>query len=162
MDLDVVARLAGRAAKKVELDDLIKAARREATPGQVSPLKDIEQRNRFRLAIVTKEGLADFEGRVAEALRVLEASLSLKNNRRQAAGYTRRSLRDNGPVEALRKVIAKRDSTGLRTLAEYGRLDCSFEQIALDFPEHFNPETLAIARETLRREHGAISDSNPA
>jgi hypothetical protein len=56
-------------------------------------------------------------------------------------------------MESLRRVIAKRDTPGLRIFTENGRLDCTFKQIALDFPKIFSEgNTLKIAAETLDRE----------
>jgi hypothetical protein len=156
MDLKVVARLADEAAKESDLDRTITAARRGATPDQLPELKAIELQNRYRLAIGRREGTPDLEGRVQEALRVVEALYSKKNGKPTRASRTRQSLAKNGTVQALRRVIAKKDSPGLRILAENDRLDCAFERIALDFPDIFRGgDTLAIAAETLKRENAA-------
>jgi hypothetical protein len=40
---------------------------------------------------------------------------------------------------------------GLELLAKYGRLDCAYEQIILDFPEEFDEALLKKARENLAR-----------
>ncbi len=156
MDLKVVARLAQQAKKASDLETTIATARRAATPDQLPELNAIERENRYRLAIRTREGTGDFEGRVAEAIRVVEALYSQKNGKATRASRTRQSIARHGAVEALRRVIAKRDSPGLRILAEHDRLDCAFEQIALDFPEIFQGgDTLAIAAQTLKREREA-------
>ena len=153
MDLKVIARLAQKATKVGELEITIATARRGAAPGQLAELKLIERQNYYRLAITRHEGTADFEGRVQEALRVVEALYSIKNGEPTRAGRTRQSLARHGTG---RRIIAKRDSPGLRVLAENGRLDCAFEQIALDFPDIFREgDTLAIAAATLKREQDA-------
>jgi hypothetical protein len=155
MDLTVVARLAKAATKDSDLDSTIAAASRGATPEQMKELKSIERENRFRLAICRHEGTPDFDGRVQEAIRVVEALYSIRNGKPSFASRTKQSFKRHGTVEALRRVIAKKDSPGLRILVENDRLDCAFEQIALDFPDIFREgDTLAIASETLERERG--------
>jgi hypothetical protein len=107
MDLQVVSRLAAAAQKMAELDVTIAMARRAATPEQLAPLKEIEQSNKCRIAVSQREGTADFEGRVDEALRVLDALLSLKNKKATRANYTHRSLKNNGYIEALRRTCGE-------------------------------------------------------
>lgn len=153
MDLTVVARLAKAATRDSELDSAIASASRGATPEQLKVLKAIERENRFRLAIRRHEGTPDFDGRVQEARRVVELLFSIRNGKPTHLSRTKPSFTRHGPVEAIRRIIAKRDSPGLRILADNNRLDCAFEQIALDFPDIFREgDTLAVAAETLKRE----------
>lgn len=153
MDLKVIARLAQKAAKAGELEITIATARRAATPEQLAELKIIERKNLYRLAVARREGTSDFEGRVQEALRVVEALYSMKNGKPTRASRSRQSIARHGTAEALRRIIAKRDSPGLRVLADNDRLDCAFEQVALDFPDIFHESnTLVVAAETLKRE----------
>ena len=42
-----------------------------------------------------------------------------------------------------------RTSSGFRIALKYERLDCTYEQVALDYPEHFSQEVRAEARRTL-------------
>ena len=156
MDLKVIARLAGNDKDDGALSITMSTARRAATPEQLVELKCIERQNRSRLAIVRNEGTFDFEGRIREAMRVVEALYSVKNGKTTIAARTRQSIKKHGPVEALRRIVAKKDSPGLRVLADYNRLDCAFEQIVLDFPKIFEEgDTLSIAAETLLREQRA-------
>lgn len=153
MDLKVVARLAGQATSDADLDRTISAARGVATPEQLLELKAVQLQNRYRLAIVRREGDPDFEGRVQEALRVVEALYSRKNGKPTRASRTRQSIARHGTAEAVRRVVAKRDSPGLRILVDNDRLDCAFEQIVIDFPAVFQDgTTLEIATATLQRE----------
>jgi hypothetical protein len=42
-------------------------------------------------------------------------------------------------------------STGLELLAKYGRLDCAYEQIILNFSGEFSTSVIGKARENLAR-----------
>lgn len=156
INVGIVNRLATAATTVGQLDSIIQPARKAADLGQMQDLKDLERINRVRITVGNRQGPLDFEGRVAEALRVMEELLYFKNGRRLQAGYTRRSLEKNGPVETIKRIIAKKDLAGLRMLADRDRLDCAFEQIALDYPELFQDgKTLIVARETLDRQQAA-------
>jgi hypothetical protein len=57
-----------------------------------------------------------------------------------------------GEKEAGRRTVTNLNmSTGLELLAKYGRVDCAYEQIILDFPEEFDEALLKKARENLAR-----------
>ena len=95
---------------------------------------------------------ATLEDRVAEGLRVYEALLKAKHGKGQPAGYLRRSIKNNGPREALVRTLRTHphgDSMGFELLARHDRLDCSSEQIALDFASELPADVVEIARRTL-------------
>ena len=153
MDIKVVARLAEQATSAADLERTISTAGKGATPEQLLELKAVERKNHYRLAVTRREGNPDFEGRVNEALRVVEALYSMKNGKPTRASRTRQSIARNGTAEAVRRVVAKKDSPGLRILVENDRLDCAFEQIVIDFPSLFQEgNTREIAIATLQRE----------
>jgi hypothetical protein len=96
------------------------------------------------------------EEHVLESVRVYRALLKHKHGRNQAAGYTEREIRDYGPREALIRTIRRGKKTeGLKTLAENGRLDCAYEQIAIDFAAEMPEDVVDRARQTLA-ELGAV------
>jgi hypothetical protein len=96
------------------------------------------------------------EERVLESVRVYRALLKHKHGRNQAAGYTEREIRDYGPRGALIRTIRRGKKTeGLKTLAENGRLDCAYEQIAIDFATEMPEDVVDRARQTLA-EIGAV------
>jgi hypothetical protein len=94
-----------------------------------------------------------FSERVHEAVRVYEEFLAHKHRgKRIAASRTRSMIARWGEREAVRRTVAQRAmSTGLELLAKYGRLDCAYEQIVLDFPQEFDPALITKARENLAR-----------
>jgi hypothetical protein len=52
-----------------------------------------------------------------------------------------------GEKEAVRRTVATLTmSSGLELLAKYGRLDCAYEQIILDFPDEFDGKLIVKAR----------------
>jgi hypothetical protein len=99
---------------------------------------------------------AGFEERMDEALRVYEECLKHKHGRKQAAGYTRRSIRNHGYREALIRPVRQKESVGLALLAKRERLDCSYEQIANDFAESKDlpADVVQQAFQTLERYKG--------
>jgi hypothetical protein len=55
-------------------------------------------------------------------------------------------------MEAVRRTVTNLTmSTGLELLAKYGRLDCAYEQIILDFPNEFDAKLIAKALDNLAR-----------
>ena len=90
------------------------------------------------------------EERVLEAVRVYRELLKHKHGKNQAAGYTEREIRQYGPREALIRTIRRGKKTeGLKALAGHNRLDCSYEQIALDHAHEMPEDVIAMAKQTL-------------
>jgi hypothetical protein len=95
--------------------------------------------------------------RVHEAVRVYEEFLVHKHGGKHVrASRTKKMIKDWGEKEAVRRTVTNMSmSSGLELLAKYGRLDCAYEQIILDFPEEFEPAVVAKARANLSRLHAA-------
>ena len=96
------------------------------------------------------------EDRVLESVRVYRALLKHKHGRNQAAGYTEREIKQHGPREALIRTIRRGKKTdGLMMLAEHDRLDCAYEQIAIDYHAELPEDVVKRARQTLAELKGA-------
>ena len=116
-----------------------------------------------RLSRLGEEGLRGAIGRplvdltlaerVHEAVRVHEEFLAFKHHgKRVPASRTKTMIARWGEKEAVRQTVTNLTmSTGLELLAKYGRLDCAYEQIILDFPDEFDPIVIAKAQANLRR-----------
>jgi uncharacterized protein (DUF488 family) len=92
------------------------------------------------------------EERVYESVRVYRELLKHKHGRNQAAGYTEREIRNYGPREALIRTIRRGKKTeGLQTLVDYNRLDCAYEQIAIDHADEMPEDVVERARQTLAK-----------
>jgi hypothetical protein len=91
--------------------------------------------------------------RVHEAVRVYEEFLAYKHGgKRILASRTRTMITRWGEKEAVRRTVTNLTmSTGLELLAKYGRLDCAYEQIILDFPYEFDAALIAKAQDNLAR-----------
>jgi hypothetical protein len=77
--------------------------------------------------------------RVWETVRVYEAYLALKHRKNVRATRTRQMIAKWGEKEAVRRTVHNmQTSSGLELLAKYNRLDCSYEQIILDFSKEFD------------------------
>lgn len=109
-------------------------------------LRDVE----MAAALGLRLGGDTIESRVAESVRVYRIFLQAKHGRRQAAGYTERDIQMLGAREAVIKTVRSgRVTDGLRALQTVGRLDCSYEQIAIDFAADMPHEIVEQARATL-------------
>ena len=91
--------------------------------------------------------------RVDEAVRIYEEFLAFKHGgKRISASRTRTMIKRWGAKEAVRRTVTNLTmSTGLELLAKYGRLDCAYEQIILDFPDQFDAVLIAKAKMNLSR-----------
>jgi hypothetical protein len=91
--------------------------------------------------------------RVQEAVRVYEEFLAYKHGgKRISAARTRTMIKRWGEKEAVRRTVTNlKMSIGLDLLSKYGRLDCAYEQIILDFPDQFDATVSAKAQENLAR-----------
>jgi hypothetical protein len=109
-------------------------------------LRDLDLERALRLTPVA----TTVEQRVLESVRVYRELLKHKHGRNQAAGYTEREIRQYGPGEALIRTIRRGKKTdGLLLLAEYNRLDCAYEQIALDYAHEMPEDVVERARQIL-------------
>ena len=110
-------------------------------------LSDLDLRDALRI----KSQSQSIEDRVLEALRVYRAALKHKHNgKNHAAGYTERDIRQYGPREALIRTIRRgKKTSGLDLLAAHNRLDCSYEQIAIDHANELPDDVVELARQTL-------------
>lgn len=101
-------------------------------------------------ALMLKASANTVEDRVLESLRVYRELLKFKHGRNQAAGYTERELKQYGARETLIRTIRRAKKTdGLKLLAQHDRLDCAYEQIAIDYQNELPADVVEIARRTL-------------
>ncbi len=109
-------------------------------------IRDLELQEALRVRPVTHS----LEERVCESVRVYRELLKHKHGRNQAAGYTEREIKQHGPREALIRTIRRGKKTdGLALLAEHGRLDASYEQIAIDHAADLPEDVVVLAGENL-------------
>jgi hypothetical protein len=109
-------------------------------------IRDLDLHNALRV----RPEAHSVEERVLESVRVYRELLKHKHGRNQAAGYTEREIRRYGPREALIRTIRRGKKTdGLKSLAEHDRLDCSYEQIAIDHAHEMPEDVVSQARQTL-------------
>src|SRR5262245_21701300 len=102
-------------------------------------------------ALKLKPDAHGVEDRVLESVRVYRELLKHKHGRNQAAGYTEREIRQYGAREALIRTIRRGKKTdGLKLLAKHDRLDCAYEQIAIDHANELPEDVVERARQTLK------------
>jgi hypothetical protein len=118
----------------------------------------------LQLAAALKMNACDgtLEGRIMESLRVYREMLKHKHGRNQAAGYTERDIKKHGPTGALIATIRREKRTdGLTVLQSFGRLDCSYEQIAVDFASELPDDVVEQARKMLAELDGEADEHSP-
>jgi hypothetical protein len=109
-------------------------------------IRDVELAKALKVA----QGASTLEGRIIESLRVYREVFKHKYGRNQPTGHTERDIRDLGPKDALINTIRGRKKTdGLKNLRDRGRLDCSYEQIAIDFAGELPEDVVDQARKAL-------------
>lgn len=92
------------------------------------------------------------EERVDEMVRVRRALLKHEHGHNQAAGYTERDIKKYGARETLIKTIMRgKETDGFKLFAKHGRLDCAYEQIAIDFVNELPEHVVEQARKNLAR-----------
>jgi hypothetical protein len=142
----VIARSLDRAWLEQCRDHNKKLERREIVEAAQQRLRYLDLHDALRL----KPDANTVEQRVIESVRVYRALLKHKHGRNQAAGYTEREIRKYGPREALIRTIRRGKKTeGLLRLAEHDRLDCAYEQIAIDFATEMPEDVVTRAKQTL-------------
>ena len=123
-----------------------KLGRREIVVAIDQRLRDLD----LITALGRKVEAISIEARVRESVRVYRELLKHKHGRGQAAGYTEREIRQYGEREALIRTIRRGKKTdGLILLTQHDRLDCAYEQIALDHADELPRDVVDRARHTL-------------
>jgi hypothetical protein len=143
----------GAIARSSDTGWLKQCADHNAKLGNIEIAEAAKQRVRdveLAKALKVVQGTDTLEGRVMESLRVYRELLKHKHGRNQTAGYTERDIKNLGPKGALIKTIRSGKKTdGLKNLKDEGRLDCSYEQIAIDFADELPEDVVDQARKTL-------------
>ncbi|MBR0668284.1 hypothetical protein GXW71_28285 [Roseomonas hellenica] len=147
-------RLLARIASSTDRPWLTTCRDHNRKPGRViAAATAAEERLRdldLQMALSIRPAGATLEDRVFEALRVYREILKHKHGRNQAAGHTERAIRNHGPRGALLVALkGNKPTDGLLRLAEFDRLDCSYEQIAIDFAHELPPDVVERARRNL-------------
>jgi hypothetical protein len=90
------------------------------------------------------------EERVFESIRVYRALLKHKHGRNQPAGYTEREISRYGPPRgSIRTIRRGKQTAGLKLLAVHDRLDCAYEQIAIDYADEMPKDVVSRVRQLL-------------
>ena len=127
-------------------DHNVRLGRRDIVEAANRRLSDVHLHDALRARPATNS----VEARVFESVRVYRELLRHKHGRNQAAGYTEREIRRYGPREALIRTIRRGKKTdGLKLLAEHDRLDCAYEQIAIDYADEMPDDVVERARQLL-------------
>jgi hypothetical protein len=144
--LNAIARSSDRAWLEQCRDHNAKLGKQSVVEAAKQRLRDLDLHD----ALSVRPNAHSVEDRVIESVRVYRELLKHKHGRNQAAGYTEREIRQYGPREALIRTIRRGKKTdGLRLLAAHARLDCAYEQIAIDYAQEMPEDVVERARQTL-------------
>lgn len=144
--LIAIAHSTDRAWLRQCRDHNSRLGKRDVAQAAESRLRDLDLHH----ALKVRPDAHTVEERVFESVRVYRELLRRKHGRNQAAGYTEREIKQYGPREALIRTIRRGKKTdGLKLLAEHDRLDCAYEQIAIDYAHEFPGDVVERARRIL-------------
>jgi hypothetical protein len=144
--LAAIASSSDRAWLKQCRDHNARLGRQNVVDAAERRLRDLDLHDALRV----RPEAHSVEERVLESVRVYRELLKHKHGRNQAAGYTEREIRQYGPREALIRTIRRSKKTdGLKLLAEHDRLDCAYEQIAIDHAHEMPEDVVHRARKPL-------------
>jgi hypothetical protein len=91
------------------------------------------------------------EKRLWQAVSALEEQHRIKHGRAQAAGHTRRKIKNKGAVVTLTDwALAKDVTPGFTALVESGMAEFTGEYIVLEFPDRFDEKAIAAAKARLQ------------
>jgi hypothetical protein len=141
-----IAKSADHAWLRKCRDHNARLGKRDVVQAAESRLRDLDLHH----ALAVRPEASTVESRVIESVRVYRQLLKHKHGRNEAAGYTQREIKQYGPREALIRTIRRGKKTdGLKLLAEHNRLDCAYEQIALDRAHELPDDVVERARQIL-------------
>ena len=143
---DAIASSTDRAWLQRCRDHNAALGRQDVVEATKNRLRDLDLQDALRM----RPAAHSVEDRVLESVRVYRELAKHKHGRSQAAGYNEREIRQYGPREALIRTIRRGKKTdGLKLLEEHNRLDCAYEQIAIDFAHEMPEDIVELARRML-------------
>ncbi|MGB8414004.1 MAG: hypothetical protein WCE23_14375 [Candidatus Binatus sp.] len=93
---------------------------------------------------------SEVERECIEAVFAYEEVLSAKRGRRQPASRTWPMIKEHGVIEAVERVVKRKDDAlGYTALVEMGLEEHAFEAVILRHPSAFSAEAVARAKERL-------------
>ena len=128
--------------------------------------KNVTERGRPDLALAAKKravqlraesfgATSDVERECIEAVYAYEEVLSAKRGRRQPASRTWPMIKEHGVIEAVERVVKRKDDAlGYTALVEMGLEEYAFEAVILRHPSAFTAEAVARSKERLGKSHG--------
>ncbi len=98
---------------------------------------------------------SEVERECIEAVFAYEEVLSAKRGRRQSASRTWPMIREHGVIEAVERVVKRKDDAlGYTALVEMGLEEHAFEAVILRHPAFFSSEAVARSKERLAKPNG--------
>jgi len=128
--------------------------------------KNATERGRPDLALAAKKrsvqlradsfgATSEVERECIEAVYAYEEVLSAKRGRRQPASRTWPMIKEHGVIEAVERVVKRKDDAlGYTALVEMGLEEHAFEAVILRHPSAFSAEAVARSRERFGKPHG--------
>ena len=110
------------------------------------------------MLLIEREGNCDLHNDLMKYVAAYEAVVSVNFGIRRFAAYTRRKVKNDGPMAMILDHLDKPPKTyGLNFLRRNNRLDCAFENIIIDYhlvyPDDIKHSHLREARDRLRPVH---------
>ena len=128
--------------------------------------KNVTERGRPDLALAAKKravqlraesfgATSKVERECIEAVYAYEEVLSAKRGRRQPASRTWPMIKEYGVIEAVERVVKRKDDAlGYTALVEMGLEEHAFEAVILRHPSAFSAEAVARSKERMGKPNG--------
>lgn len=128
--------------------------------------KNVTERGRPDLALAAKKravqlraesfgATSEVERECIEAVYAYEEVLSAKRGRRQPASRTWPMIKKYGAIEAVERVVKRKDDAlGYTALVEMGLEEHAFEAVILRHPSVFSAEAVARSKERMGKLNG--------
>lgn len=108
------------------------------------------RRRSVELRASSKGATNDAEREALEAIYAVEEVMTQRNGKKTHASRTWQSIQRHGILQTVERVVARNKPTdAYEALVTMGMDDFTFEAVVTRHPEHFAPETLAIAKQRL-------------
>ncbi|MER2511515.1 MAG: hypothetical protein ABTQ25_03680 [Nitrosomonas ureae] len=129
--------------------------------------KNVTDRGHPELALAAKKraiqlraetfgATSEVERECIEAVYAYEEVLSAKRGRRQRAARTWPMIKEYGVIEAVERVVKRKDdASGYKALVEMGLDEYAFEAVILRHPSAFSAEAITRSKDRMNKLNGS-------
>lgn len=144
---ELTRRALERIAKCSDLKELRRVADNAEVLGN-DEVREAALRKLYEISPDAEPGTLEHD--VWQSIFALEGALTEERGKTTLLSRTRQKIKRDGELQTVADLVRKPPSEGYRMLLERGWPELTFEAVALRHPDHFDSNTLAVARERLQ------------